>query len=60
MPSLDLHSVGPNSSTLATLAKDEIFKVEAQTIHKISLLLKALSLLLKCGLRYSGCQRQLK
>ena len=32
-PSLDLHSVGPNSSTLATLANDEFFNVEAQTIH---------------------------
>ena len=30
-PSLDLHSVGPSSSTLATLAKDGFFKVEAQT-----------------------------
>ena len=60
-PSLDLHSVGPSSSTLATLAKDEFFKVEAQTMYQIfSLLLKALSLLLKGGLRYSRCRRQFK
>ena len=28
-----VNSVGPSSSTLATLAKDEFFKVEAQTKH---------------------------
>ena len=32
-PSLDLHSVGPSSSILATVVKVEFFKVEAQSMY---------------------------